>query len=49
MRMEGHGRMNMFRALKAREIDCRVQMVRQNGVSLLLYKDARCDLSLIHI
>ena len=39
--------MNMFRALKVREIDCRVQMVRQNGVSLLLYKDARCDQSIL--
>ena len=39
--------MNMFRALKACEIDCRVQMVRQNGVSLLLYKDARCDQSIL--
>ena len=35
--------MNLFRTLEAREIECRVQQVRANGLSLLLYKDARCD------
>lgn len=34
---------NMFRLLRADEIDCRVQTVKENGLSLLLYKDARCD------
>ena len=32
---------NMFRLLRADEIDCRVQKVRGDGLSLLLYKDAR--------
>ena len=32
-----------FRPLTANEIECRAQMVRENGLSLLLYKDARCD------
>lgn len=34
---------NMFRTLRADEIECRVQSIRQNGLVLLLYKDARCD------
>lgn len=33
----------MFRDLKSSEIDVRVAMVKENGVSLLLYKDARVD------
>ena len=33
----------MFRDLKAEEIECRVSQAKQTGVSLLLYKDARCD------
>ncbi len=32
-----------FRPLAANEIECRAQMVKENGLSLLLYKDARCD------
>ena len=32
-----------FRDLKSDEIDVRVAMVKKNGVSLLLYKDARVD------
>ena len=32
-----------FRDLKADEIDVRIAMVKQSGVSLLLYKDARVD------
>ena len=36
-----------FRKLKAVEIECRVQSVKQNGFSLLLYKDARCDMSIL--
>lgn len=32
-----------FRPLEANEIDCRISMVKANGVGLLLYKDARCD------
>lgn len=32
-----------FRPLFAEEIDVRVSQVKENGCSLLLYKDARCD------
>lgn len=34
---------NMIRTLKADEIECRVSVVKENGLSLLLYKDARVD------
>lgn len=37
----------MFRTLYADEIDVRVGMQRPAGVSLLLYKDARCDQSIL--
>lgn len=37
----------MFRALKASEIDCRIQTVNSKGLSLLLYKDARCDMNIL--
>lgn len=37
----------MFRDLTAEEIECRVAMARENGVSLLLYKDARCDMNIL--
>lgn len=37
----------MFRELKAEEIDCRVQTCNGNGVSLLLYKDSRCDMNIL--
>lgn len=33
----------VIRLLKAEEIECRVSGVRENGLSLLLYKDARVD------
>ena len=36
-----------FRDLRADEIDCRIAMVKSNGVSLLLYKDARCDMNIL--
>lgn len=36
-----------MRALKAEEIQCRAQIVKQNGFSLLLYKDARCDMQIL--
>ena len=36
-----------FRDLKAEEIDCRVATVNEKGVSLLLYKDARCDMNIL--
>lgn len=33
----------MIRLLRAEEIECRVSMIKENGLSLLLYKDARVD------
>ena len=36
-----------FRALTASEIECRVATVSEKGVSLLLYKDARCDMRIL--
>ena len=36
-----------FRDLKAEEIECRIAMVKANGLSLLLYKDARCDMNIL--
>lgn len=36
-----------FRKLKASEIDVRVATVKENGVSLLLYKDARVDQNIL--
>lgn len=37
----------MFRKLRADEIDCRVQSASDKGLSLLLYKDARCDMNIL--
>ena len=36
-----------FRDLTASEIECRVSTCSENGVSLLLYKDARCDMNIL--
>lgn len=36
-----------FRTLNANEIDCRVSTVNTKGCSLLLYKDARCDMNIL--
>lgn len=36
-----------FRLLRAGEIDCRIGSINNNGLSLLLYKDARCDMTLL--
>ncbi len=36
-----------FRTLKADEIECRVAQVTEKGASLLLYKDARCDMNML--
>ena len=36
-----------FRYLNKDEIDCRVAMCKQNGVSLVLYKDARVDQNIL--
>lgn len=42
--------MNKFRALRADEVECRVAMVDKKAggwVTLLLYKDARCDQNIL--
>ena len=39
--------MTMFRDLKAEEIECRIGNITERGVSLLLYKDARCDMNIL--
>ena len=41
--------MNMFRKLRADEIECRIAQVKRDGsgLSLLLYKDARCDQNIL--
>ena len=36
-----------FRNLKANEIDCRIATIKTNGLSLLLYKDARVDQNIL--
>lgn len=36
-----------FRLLRADEIDCRVAQIKENGLTLLLYKDARCDMAIL--
>lgn len=42
-RKEKRMEQEMIRLLKAEEIECRISMVKENGLSLLLYKDARVD------
>ena len=37
----------MFRNLKANEIECRVSQIKTVWVTLLLYKDARCDMNIL--
>lgn len=36
-----------IRTLRADEIEARVQVVKENGCSILLYKDARCDMKVL--
>lgn len=36
-----------FRPLRADEVDVRIAQCKKNGVSLLLYKDARCDMNIL--
>lgn len=36
-----------FRTLKANEIECRPALIKTNGLSLLLYKDARVDQNIL--
>ena len=39
--------MEKFRMLRADEIDCRISTVTTSGLSLLHYKDARCDMNIL--
>lgn len=39
--------MIQFRDLRADEIECRIQSVKPRGLVLLLYKDARCDMTIL--
>ena len=39
--------MKPLRTLRADEIDCRIATVKQSGITLLLYKDARCDMNIL--
>lgn len=39
--------MKPFRSLTAEDIECRVNTVSEKGCSLLLYKDARCDMKIL--
>ena len=44
--------MNMFRTLRSDEIDCRISQIKESegkptGITLLLYKDARCDQNIL--
>ena len=39
--------MNKFRTLTADDIECRISTVSEKGCSLLLYKDARCDMKIL--
>lgn len=36
-----------FRDLTANEIDVRIGQIKGNGIALLLYKDARCDMAIL--
>lgn len=36
-----------FRKLKADEIECRIGQIKPTGLTLLLYKDARCDMNIL--
>lgn len=36
-----------FRTLGASEIEARIAQIKENGLSLLLYKDARCDMNIL--
>lgn len=37
----------MFRDLRADEVECRVALAKKEGVQLLLYKNARCDQTIL--
>lgn len=36
-----------FRDLTADEIEVRIGQIKENGIALLLYKDARCDMAIL--
>jgi len=36
-----------FRDLKADEVECRIGTINEKGLTLLLYKDARCDMNVL--
>ena len=36
-----------FRNLRADEVECRISTATEKGISLLLYKDARCDMNIL--
>ena len=36
-----------FRPLKAEEIDCRISQIEKTWCTILLYKDARCDMNIL--
>ena len=36
-----------FRNLNADEIECRINQINERGLTLLLYKDARCDMNIL--
>ena len=42
-----HKIMKEIRTLRDDEIEVRVGIVKKNGISLLLYKDARCDMNIL--
>ena len=44
--MAEEGKLN-FRKLRADEIDCRIGQIKESGLTLLLYKDARCDMNVL--
>ena len=37
----------IFRPLRADEIECRVGTANEKGITILLYKDARCDMTIL--
>lgn len=39
--------MEKFRKLRADEIECRIGQIKKTGLTLLLYKDARCDMNVL--
>ncbi len=39
--------MKSFRNLTADDIECRINTISEKGCSLLLYKDARCDMKIL--